>query len=58
MSQTTLFIIESLLRYGPGLARELVKIFSKQADPTLQEWEELFATAEKSYEDYIKPKPL
>ena len=58
MSQTTLFIIEALLRYGPGLARELVKIFSRQTDPTLEEWEQIFVIAQKSYDEYIAPRPL
>ena len=53
MSQTTIFIIEALLKYGPGLARQLVKIFSRQTDPTLDEWEALFVAADKPYADYI-----
>lgn len=52
LSPITQFIIEALIKYGPGLARELVAIFQKQ-DPTPADWDKVFLAAEKSYEDYI-----
>jgi len=51
---TTLLIAEALLKYGPGLARGLADLFSKPA-PTLEDWEKVFALAEKPYSDYVKP---
>ena len=55
MSQTTLFVIEALLKYGPALARQLLDLLRKDTDPTIEEWDALFArVADKSYEDYVR----
>ena len=55
-SQQIMLIVELMLRYGPGLARAVQQIFQKQ-NPTQADWDAVFALAEKSYDDYIKPKP-
>lgn len=53
LNPTTQFIVEALIKYGPGLAKELVAIFQK-ADPTPDDWDKVFATAlNKSYDDYV-----
>ena len=54
MNATALLIAEALLKYGPGLARGLAELFAKPA-PTLEDWEKVFALADKRYEDYVKP---
>jgi hypothetical protein len=54
-TQITL-IVELMLRYGPSLARAVQQIFQKQ-NPTQADWDAVFALADKSYDDYIKPKP-
>lgn len=56
-TELIILITQALLRYGPEAARELVTLFSKPA-PTLADWELVFAKAEKSYDDYTKPKPV
>lgn len=50
-----ILIAKALITYGPEAARELATLFSKPA-PTLADWELVFAKAEKSYDDYTKPK--
>lgn len=47
-------IAMALVKYGPTLARGLLEIFQKDA-PTTEDWERVFALAEKPYEDYVKP---
>lgn len=53
-AQLALIIAEALVKYGPTVARAIAEIFEKKT-PTLQDWEKVFALAEKSYEDYVKP---
>ena len=56
MDITTITLIaRALLRYGPEVARQLAILFGKK-DVTLADWELVFAPAEKSYDDYVKPK--
>lgn len=54
MNPTTLLIIEAFLRYGPSTARAIAGLFQKES-PTIEDWEKLFSTTEKSYEDYVAP---
>lgn len=49
-----LLIAEALLKYGPAMARQYHALFSKTTPPTAAEWEALFTTAEKSYEEYVR----
>jgi hypothetical protein len=44
----------ALVKYGPELARALLNLLSVEA-PTKEQWEAVFALAEKPYEDYVKP---
>ena len=55
MNPTVLLIAKALLDYGPAVARALAEIFQKP-NPTLEDWEKVFAVSEKSYEDYVKSK--
>lgn len=50
-----LLIAEILLKYGPSVARQFQALFTKNTPPTQHEWDAIFAMAEKSYEDYVKP---
>jgi hypothetical protein len=54
MNPTVIIIAEALMKYGPSVARALVEIFKKD-DPTAEDWEKVFALAEKSYDDYVPP---
>lgn len=51
----TEIIIQYAIRYGLPAARALIELFSI-AEPTVADWEKLFAISEKSYEDYVKPR--
>jgi hypothetical protein len=55
-SQQIMLVVELLLRYGPGMARAVQQLFTK-TNPTQADWDAVFALAEKSYDDYIMPKP-
>ena len=55
-SAMVMLIASALIKYGPGMARELVKLFSNPA-PTLEDWEKVFALADKPYEAYTQPLP-
>lgn len=46
--ETALIIAQLLLKYGPGVALAVAKIFEKPA-PTLADWEAVFALAETPY---------
>lgn len=50
----TEIILTALVKYGPALAKGIYDLFQTQ-DPTPEQWATLFATAEKSYDDYVKP---
>lgn len=50
----TEIIALALVKYGPQMARALYEIFSKPT-PTKEDWDKVFAMAEKPYEDYTKP---
>jgi len=55
MDPTTVAIIASaLVKYGPAVARGIAEIFNKDA-PTLEDWNKVFALAERSYESYTAP---
>lgn len=54
MMSTSEIIALALIKYGPSLAKALVEIF-KVETPTPEMWNAVFALAEKSYDDYIKP---
>lgn len=43
----------ALVKYGPQVARAIYDIFNKPS-PTQEDWDKVFAMAEKSYEDYVK----
>jgi hypothetical protein len=47
----------ALVKYGPSLARALVEIFSVE-NPTREQWDAVFALAEKDYEFYVNPKSV
>lgn len=47
-------IAMALVKYGPTLARELVNLFQVE-NPSIDDWNKLFALADKSYDDYVKP---
>lgn len=47
-------ILESLLRYGPTVARAITDIFKKELITT-NDWDKVFDLADKSYESYIAP---
>jgi len=53
-SATTALIIEALVKYGPVLAKAIYDLFQVE-NPTKEQWDTLFATAEKSYDDYVRP---
>ena len=55
MNTTAILIVQSLIKYGPEVARAIAAIFQK-SDPTPAEWEAVFKLAEKSYDDYVKEK--
>ena len=56
MSMETIIIIgQALIKYGPEVARQITVLFGKK-EVTLEDWEAVFKTAEKSYDDYVKPK--
>lgn len=46
-------IAQALVKYGPAVARSIRDIFTK-ANPTIEDWEAVFALSEKSYDDYVK----
>ncbi len=54
--QLAILIAQLLLKYGPGVAREITLLFQKKA-PTAADWEKVFALAETSYDDYVKTNP-
>ncbi len=47
-----LLIAQMLLQHGPAAARALAEIFQKP-NPTLQDWEVVFARAEKPYSQLV-----
>jgi|GEM_PF-2663955 len=55
--ETTLLIAQLLLKYGPGVAAVVAALFEKK-EVTLEDWQKVFAMAEKSYDDYTKPLNL
>ncbi len=50
--EIAILIAQMLVKYGPAVARE-VKLLLQKKDPTLEDWEKVFALAEKPYEAYI-----
>lgn len=56
MTPTVLLIVQSLLKYGPDVAREIAVIFSNPS-PSLADWEKVFSIADKSYDSYISSTP-
>jgi hypothetical protein len=53
--ETAIIIAQALIKYGPEVARQLAILFG-QKEVTLADWEKVFVLAEKSYDDYVKPK--
>lgn len=53
-AEIALLIGQALIKYGPAVARELRDIFAKQ-EISSADWDKVFSTAEKSYEEYTKP---
>lgn len=49
---TISLIVQFALQYGIPAARKLVELFHTEK-PTTEQWEAVFAPAEKSYGDYI-----
>lgn len=47
-------ILEALIHYGPTVARAINELFRKE-NITAEDWDKVFALAEKPYADYIKP---
>ena len=56
MSQA-LLIAQMLIQYGPQAARELVALFKLQ-DPSVEDWEKVFALCDKTYFDYVTASKL
>ena len=52
--QLAIILGTALVKYGPDVARAVAGLFQKN-DPTWEEWEAVFALAEKSYDDYVRP---
>ena len=52
-SEAAIIIGMALVKYGPMLAKSLYEIFSTK-EPSKEQWDAVFALAEKSYEDYTK----
>jgi len=48
-------ILEAALRWGPDAARVLIEIFAK-TEITAADWEKVFASIDKSYDEYVAPK--
>ena len=57
-TQLILIIGELLLRYGPGFIEQMIKLFSKNTDPTAEELQALMDLAKKSYKDYVGHDPI
>jgi hypothetical protein len=55
-TEIALLIGQALVKYGPTMARALAALFMKD-EPTLEDWEKVFALAEKPYEAYTAPSP-
>lgn len=53
-TEVALLIGQALVKYGPTVARALAALFLKD-EPTLDDWENVFALAEKPYEAYVAP---
>lgn len=53
---TISLIIGALLKYGPDAAEAIRNLF-KKTNPTLEDFDPIFALARKSYEDYTRPHP-
>lgn len=51
--EIAILIIQALLKYGPAAARSIRDILSKD-QPTPEDWERVFASVDKSYDDYTK----
>jgi hypothetical protein len=47
-------ILEALVKYGPTVARSINDIF-KKTEITPEDWDKVFALADKSYDEYVKP---
>lgn len=57
MNPTAIILIgEILLKYGPIVAQQWQKIFSKEK-PTDADWEAIWALTYKSYDQYVAPNP-
>lgn len=58
MDPATISLIAGiLLKYGPGVAQSVVELFHKP-EVTREDWMAVFELAEKSYDEYVNPKPV
>lgn len=53
---TIALIVGTLIKYGPDAAEAIRDLF-KKSNPTLDDFDKIFALSRKSYEEYTKPKP-
>lgn len=49
-----ILILQAAMKYGPDAGRAIVAICTK-ANPTKEDWENVFVFITKSYDDYVKP---
>jgi hypothetical protein len=54
MNTTALLILEALIKYGPSVARSIANLVAVE-NPTREQWEAVFAQAEKPYDAYVMP---
>lgn len=45
-------VVQALIKYGPDVARAVKELFDKD-NPTAADWERVFLTASKSYEELV-----
>lgn len=50
-----LLAIKALVKYAPGMVESIREVISKK-DPTEEDWNALFAKADKTYDQYIEGK--
>ena len=54
MNPIPILILEAFVKYGPTVARAISDLFKKEVI-TSDDWDKVFALAEKPYESYLKP---
>lgn len=53
---TIAMIAQLMIDFGVPTARKFVELLRKPA-PTWDDWDDVFAQAEKPFDDYVKPTP-